>query len=159
MFNIDRTKVEDEKFLSFANKHDIRKIVEPNNQVRWYVELKQPKLYVVNNFFYSLIGKIFKTKECASLHFQISGSLFPFSVLLICLISKLSYVASHIYNRDLEDLNRFSTRRICSREQRKKQLDWLATNTDDITSQSNSLFSLVRANNFARWKTGFKTAT
>ena len=113
---------------------------------------------LVNNFFYSLIGKIFKTKECASLHFQISGSLFPFSVLLICLISKLSYVASHIYNRDLEDLNRFSTRRICSREQRKKQLDWLATNTDDITSQSNSLFSLVRANNFAWWKTGFKTA-
>ena len=39
MFNIDRTKVEDEKFLAFANKHDIKKIVEPNNQVRWCVEL------------------------------------------------------------------------------------------------------------------------
>ena len=35
-------------------------------------------------------------------------------------------------------------RRICSREQRKKQLDWLATNTDDITSQSHSLFACSR---------------
>jgi hypothetical protein len=38
MFNVDRQKVEDEKFLPFANKHDIRKIVEPNKQVRWYVD-------------------------------------------------------------------------------------------------------------------------
>ncbi len=38
----------------------------------------------------------------------------------------------------------FSTWRICSREQRKKQLDWLATNTDDITSQSHSLFACSR---------------
>ncbi len=38
----------------------------------------------------------------------------------------------------------FSTRRICSREQRKKQLDWLVTNTDDITSQSHSLFACSR---------------
>jgi hypothetical protein len=30
-------------------------------------------------------------------------------------------------------LSLFSTTRICSREQRKKQLDWLAINTDDIT--------------------------
>ena len=29
-------------------------------------------------------------------------------------------------------LSLFSTRRICSREQRKKQHDWLATNTDDM---------------------------
>ena len=42
------------------------------------------------------------------------------------------------------DLSRFSTRRICSREQRKKQLDWLATDTDDITSQSHSLFACSR---------------
>jgi hypothetical protein len=42
MFNIDRTKVEDEKFVAFANKHDIKKIVEPNNQVRWYVEFNYP---------------------------------------------------------------------------------------------------------------------
>ena len=30
------------------------------------------------------------------------------------------------------------------REHRKKQLDWLATNTDDITSQSHSLFACSR---------------
>ena len=41
-------------------------------------------------------------------------------------------------------LSRFSTWRICSREQRKKQLDWLATNTDVITSQSHSLFACTR---------------
>ncbi len=41
-------------------------------------------------------------------------------------------------------LSRFSTWRICSREQRKKQLDWLVTNTDDITSQSHSLFACSR---------------
>ncbi len=35
----------------------------------------------------------------------------------------------------------FCIRRIFSREQRKKQLDWLATNTDDITTQSHSLCS------------------
>ena len=29
----------------------------------------------------------------------------------------------------------------CSREQRKKQVDWLPTNTDVITSQSHSLFA------------------
>ena len=32
-------------------------------------------------------------------------------------------------------------------EQRKKQLDWLATNTDDITSQSHSLFACSREKN------------
>ena len=31
-------------------------------------------------------------------------------------------------------LSLFSTRRICSRKQRKKQHDWLATNTDDIAT-------------------------
>ena len=36
-------------------------------------------------------------------------------------------------------LSRFSTRRT-----EKKQLDWLATNTDDITSQSHSLFACSR---------------
>ena len=41
-------------------------------------------------------------------------------------------------------LSRFSTWRICSREQRKKQLDWLVTNTDDITSQSHSVFACSR---------------
>ena len=30
------------------------------------------------------------------------------------------------------------------REQRKKQLDWLATNTDDITTQSHSFFACSR---------------
>ena len=39
------------------------------------------------------------------------------------------------------NLKRFSTWRICSREQRKKRLDWLETNTDDIASQSHSLFA------------------
>ncbi len=38
----------------------------------------------------------------------------------------------------------FSTRQIGSREQRKKQLDWLVTNTDDITTQSHSLFACLR---------------
>ncbi len=33
---------------------------------------------------------------------------------------------------------------ICAREQRKKQLDWLVTNTDDITSRSHSLFACSR---------------
>ena len=42
------------------------------------------------------------------------------------------------------DLSHISTRRICSREQRRKQLDWLATNTYDITSQSHSHFSCSR---------------
>ena len=37
------------------------------------------------------------------------------------------------------DYSLFSTRRIYWREQRKKQLDWLATNTDDITIQSGQL--------------------
>ncbi len=41
-------------------------------------------------------------------------------------------------------ISRFSTWLICSREQRKKQLDWLATNTDVITSQSHSLFACSR---------------
>ncbi len=55
----------------------------------------------------------------------------------------------------LAPLSRFSTRRICSREQRKKQLDWLVTNTD-ITSPANHIrFLLVSANKFAKWKTGF----
>ena len=44
---------------------------------------------------------------------------------------------------------------ICSREQREKQLDWLATNTDDITSQSHSLFA-CSPYKFAKWKTGLK---
>ncbi len=51
-------------------------------------------------------------------------------------------------------LDQFSTWRICSRERRKKQLDWLATNTDDITSHQIHLL-LVRASKFAKWKTGF----
>jgi hypothetical protein len=45
-----------------------------------------------------------------------------------------------------ELLSLFSTRRTCSREQRKKQLDWLATNTDDITNQSHLLFACSREN-------------
>ena len=44
-------------------------------------------------------------------------------------------------------LSRFYTWRICSREQGKKQLDWLATNTDVITGQSYSLFSLFARTN------------
>ena len=49
-------------------------------------------------------------------------------------------------------LSLLSTRRISSREQiEKKQLDWLATNTDDITSQSHSLFACEK---IAKWKTG-----
>ena len=41
-------------------------------------------------------------------------------------------------------LSRFSTWRICSREQRNEQLDWLATNTDVITTQSHLLFLCSR---------------
>jgi hypothetical protein len=44
---------------------------------------------------------------------------------------------------------------LVSREQRKEQFDWLATNTDDITNQSNSLF-LVRAK---KLPTGKRTLT
>ena len=42
------------------------------------------------------------------------------------------------------DYSLFFTRRICSREQRKKQLDWLATNTDDFITQSHSFFACSR---------------
>jgi hypothetical protein len=38
----------------------------------------------------------------------------------------------------------FPPGRICSREQRKKQRDWLATNTDVITTQSHPLFPCSR---------------
>ena len=41
-------------------------------------------------------------------------------------------------------LSRFSTGQICSHEQRKKQLNWPVRNTDDITSQSHSLFACSR---------------
>ena len=59
------------------------------------------------------------------------------SYLIICLFRKIESVQNAF-------LSRFSTWRICSREQRKKQLDWLATNTDDITNQSHSLFACSR---------------
>ena len=49
-----------------------------------------------------------------------------------------------IFLQSVPWLSLFSTRLICSREQRKKQLDWLATNTDDITTQSHSLFACSR---------------
>jgi hypothetical protein len=49
----------------------------------------------------------------------------------------------------------FPTRRICSREQRKKQFDWLATNTDDITAQSLSLRAYWREKNL-RVENGLK---
>ena len=49
-----------------------------------------------------------------------------------------------VVKREFLLLSRFSTWRICSREQRKKQLDWLVTNTDDIASQSDSLFACSR---------------
>jgi hypothetical protein len=39
----------------------------------------------------------------------------------------------------------------------KKQRDWLATNTDDIPSQSH--YALVRAEKNAKWKTGFNELT
>jgi hypothetical protein len=39
----------------------------------------------------------------------------------------------------------FFTGWICSREQKIKQLDWLAKNTDVITAQSRSLFACSRA--------------
>jgi hypothetical protein len=45
---------------------------------------------------------------------------------------------------------------ICSREQRKKQVDWLATNTDDITTQSHSLFAFSREKN-RQVENGLKT--
>jgi hypothetical protein len=40
-------------------------------------------------------------------------------------------------------------------EQRKKQLDWLATNTDDITTQHIRVF-LVGAKKIAKCKTSLK---
>ena len=62
----------------------------------------------------------------------------------------LSNANNYSHNRSVVKLSdnciycRFSTWRICSREQRKKQLDWLVTNTDDITTQSHSLFACSR---------------
>ncbi len=47
------------------------------------------------------------------------------------------------HNKSSTNQSLFSTRRFCSREQRKKHLDWLATNTDDIIIQSLSLTRLV----------------
>ncbi len=42
-------------------------------------------------------------------------------------------------------LSLFSTGRICSREQRKKQLDWLATNTDEKKNKLKRGLSLQSA--------------
>ncbi len=50
------------------------------------------------------------------------------------------------------DLNLFSTRQTCSREQRKKQHDWLATNTDDIR------FLLLRAKKNRQVENGLKAS-
>jgi hypothetical protein len=44
-------------------------------------------------------------------------------------------------------LRLFSTRRNCSREQREKQLDWLATNPDDINTQSHPCIACSREGN------------
>jgi hypothetical protein len=44
-------------------------------------------------------------------------------------------------------LSLFSTRRICSHEQRKKQRDWLETNTDDITQSHSFFFACSREKN------------
>jgi hypothetical protein len=41
----------------------------------------------------------------------------------------------------------FSVRQICSRKKRKKQFDWLTTNTDVITTQSHSLVACSREKN------------
>jgi hypothetical protein len=39
----------------------------------------------------------------------------------------------------------------------EKQFDWLVTNTDDITTQSHSLFACLRKKNqIAEWKTGLR---
>jgi hypothetical protein len=48
---------------------------------------------------------------------------------------------SRLWNRAL---SLFSIRRNNSREQRKKKLDWLATDTYDITTQSHSSFACSR---------------
>jgi hypothetical protein len=48
----------------------------------------------------------------------------------------------------------FKQRRICSREQRKQQLDWLATIAEDITSQSHSLFACSPEKNHHRVENG-----
>jgi hypothetical protein len=44
----------------------------------------------------------------------------------------------------VKKLSRFSTGQNVLREQRKKQLDWLGTNTNGITSQSHPLFACSR---------------
>jgi hypothetical protein len=44
-------------------------------------------------------------------------------------------------------LSPFSTRLKFSREQRKNQLDWVATNTYDTTTQSRLLFACSREKN------------
>ena len=36
MFKVQRRKVKDEEYVGFANKHLIKKIVDPDGKVRWY---------------------------------------------------------------------------------------------------------------------------
>ena len=36
LFGINPTKIEDKMLLNFANRWDIKKIIEPNGQIRWY---------------------------------------------------------------------------------------------------------------------------
>ena len=79
----------------------------------------------------------------------------PFPIKLVLIVRQSNTKTTFDFSSDIDPslsqtrqlmrhLSRFSTWRICSREQRKKQLDWLATNTDDITSQSHSLFTCSR---------------
>ena len=36
MFNIDTPSTTDSEYAAFANKHEIKKLVEPDGRVRWY---------------------------------------------------------------------------------------------------------------------------
>ena len=52
-------------------------------------------------------------------------------------------------------LSRFSTWRVCPREQAKSECDWLMMSS--CLSPANQVASFsVRANKFAKWKTGFR---
>ena len=53
----------------------------------------------------------------------------------------MAVIWTWIWNPEKRNFRSVFHEAICSREKRKKQYDWLAINTDGITSQSHSLFA------------------
>ena len=82
---------------------------------------------------------------------------------------QLRMLPAREYHHDMESnrsrtsinllLSRFSTWRICSREQAKSECDWLVISSVFVASQSCKFgFFSVRANKFTWWKTGLSHA-